>query len=178
MIRFLLARRPAAVVASGAALLAPAEPSLCLWGSSKKEEPPPPPPPPSPPPTSSFGDLMPSTLPLGPLGEMTGVQAQVAGVSGITGYTAGFALKRTFKVFVFTTGCIFMGLQTLAQNDLITVHWDQMEKKLLLMGDLNGDGVTDSKDLQVGSDQLQAYLSAGLPSAGSFSAGLLLGLRS
>ena len=44
--------------------------------------------------------------------------------------------------------------------------------------DANQDGVLDNRDLTHGSDQLQAYLAAGLPSAGTFSAGFLLGLRS
>jgi len=57
------------------------------------------------------------------------------------------------------------------------VHWDEMEKRVRSMGDLNQDGVFDAKDLQSGSDKMQSYLSAGLPSAGSFSAGFLMGLR-
>ena len=46
------------------------------------------------------------------------------------------------------------------------------------MADLNGDGVVDGQDLQQGSDKLQTYLAAGLPSAGSFGTGFLFGLRS
>ena len=100
------------------------------------------------------------------------------GVSGLTGYTAGYAIKRTFKVFVFTAGCIFLGLKSLESNGLITVHWTEVEKRIQSLGDLNADGHFDAKDLQVGSDQMQAYLSAGLPSAGSFSTGFLIGMRS
>ena len=43
------------------------------------------------------------------------------GVSGLTGYTAGYAIKRTFKVFVFTAGCIFLGLKSLAQAFVLRV---------------------------------------------------------
>ena len=71
-----------------------------------------------------------------------------------------------------------MGLQTLAQNGLITVHWDEFEQKLAKLADINGDGKLDQKDLDATSDKLTAYLSAGLPSAGSFSVGMLAGLRS
>ena len=105
-------------------------------------------------------------------------QLEVVGISGLTGYTTGYAAKRAVKVLFFTAGCIFMGLQALAHNGLITVHWDEMEKRVQSLGDLNNDGKVDSADLKMGNDQLQAYLSAGLPSAGSFSAGFLLGLRS
>ena len=110
--------------------------------------------------------------------DMSALQVQVLGVSGLTGYTAGFALKRAFKVFIFTTGCMFMGLQTLAQNGLVTVHWEEIEHRLLLLADYNGDGKVDEKDMQLASDKLQAYLSAGLPSAGSFGVGMMAGLRS
>ena len=67
---------------------------------------------------------------------------QMMGVSGLTGYTAGFAVKRAFKVFIFTGGCIFIGLQTLAHNKLITVNWEEMEKQLKSTVDLDGNGVT------------------------------------
>jgi uncharacterized membrane protein (Fun14 family) len=116
-------------------------------------------------------------LPLN-LGDMSGLQVQMRGVSGLTGYTAGYAIKRTFKVFLFTSGCIFMGLQSLAQNGLITVHWEQIEQKMNSLADLNDDGVVDHRDLQLTTDKVQAYLSAGLPSAGAFGTCFLWGLRS
>ena len=81
---------------------------------------------------------LPAGLPAG-LPDISTLQLQVVGVSGVTGYTAGYAAKRAFKVFIFTSGCIFMGLQTLAQNGLITVHWEEMQKKMLSTLDMNGD---------------------------------------
>jgi len=102
--------------------------------------------------------------------DVSALQMQMLGVSGVSGYTAGFAIKRAFKVLVFTTGCIFMGLQTLAQNGLITVHFDEIEKRM--------QSVADPAALQSSQDQLQAYLAAGLPSATTFSAGFVMGLRS
>ena len=72
--------------------------------------------------------------------DLSPLQLEVAGVSGLTGFTAGYAAKRTFKVFAFTAGCIFSGLQVLAHNDLITIHWDKMNKRLMSAVDLNGDG--------------------------------------
>ena len=121
---------------------------------------------------------LPSNIDLSFLNDMSALQLQVLTVSGLTGYTAGFAIKRTIKVFVFTAGCIFMGLQVLSRNGLITVHYDEMEKLLLSAADLNKDGKIDASDLAKGGEKLEAYLSAGLPSAGSFSAGFLIGLRS
>ena len=86
---------------------------------------------------TSFGLTLPAGLP----GDITSLQLQLAGVSGFAGYTAGFAIKRTFRIVVFTTGVIFMGLQTLAHNDLITIHFDKIEEKFNTAVDLNGDGV-------------------------------------
>ena len=55
---------------------------------------------------SSPLDLLPSSIP-----PITPLQLQLAGVSGFAGYTAGFAIKRAFRVAIFTTGVCFMGLQ-------------------------------------------------------------------
>lgn len=111
------------------------------------------------------------TTPLVPtsITDISSLELQMLGVSALTGYTAGFAVKRTFRVFVFTTGCIFVGLQSLAHNDLITVHWEKIEAKLNSLVDGNGDGKLGAADLQSTQERLQAYLAAGLPSAGSFS---------
>ena len=100
--------------------------------------------------------------------DLSALQVQMLTVSGLTGYTAGFAVKRTFKVFIFTAGCIFIGLQSLANNGLVTVHWDEIETRMKSVADVNSDGVVNGADLQNGQERLQAYLSAGLPSAGSF----------
>ena len=92
---------------------------------------------------SLCADAQPSPLDIpfpASLSEMSALQLQLTGVSGFTGYTAGYALKRTFRVFVFTTGVIFMGLQTLAHNQLITIHWDKMEEKFHAAVDLDQDG--------------------------------------
>ena len=105
-------------------------------------------------------------------------QLQMFGVSGFTGYTAGFAFKRAFKVFFLTFGCCFIGLQSLASNGVITVHWSVMEKYFKDLADLDGNGNVDEMDIKDGYDRLIAYLSAGAPSVGGFSSGFLLGLRS
>ena len=173
--------RPTAI-ASGltvsSMLLAPASPSLCAAAAASPLQPPNGNSPSSP--LGPLADLIPTSLP-GPLSgmvDLSPLQLQVLGVSGLTGYTAGFALKRAFRVFVFTSGCIFMGLQTLVQNGLITVHWEEIERRLALLADLNGDGKVDEKDVKSGYDRMVAYLSAGAPSVGGFGTGFFLGLRS
>ena len=127
-----------------------------------------------------LGLPMPTSLPfdMSMLQDVSTLQVQMLTVSGLTGYTAGFAIKHTMRVFVYTGGCIFMGLQALAQNGLITIHWDEMDRRLKSAVDLDKDGKVSATDLQAASDKLQAYLQAGLPNAGTFSVGFLMGLRS
>lgn len=105
------------------------------------------------------------------LPEITPLQLQFAGVSGLAGYTAGYAIKRAFRVVIFTTGVCFMGLQTLAHNDLITIHWDKMEEKF-------NSVALDNGSLEEVNDKVQAYLAAGLPSGAAFTTAFVLGLRS
>ena len=108
MLTRLLASKPVrlAGLASAPLALCARPPSACAADSSKSSG-------------SGVGTLLEST----PLGSVTAGQMQLLGVSGISGYTAGFAVKRTFRVLIFTTGCIFIGLQSLASNGLISVHW-------------------------------------------------------
>lgn len=131
-----------------------------------------------PPPSSCAGANTPPTILPAGITDISPLQLQVAGVSGVTGYTVGFAAKRAFRVFVFTAGCACAGLQTLAYNGLITVHWDKIEKRLNSAIDMNAAGSLDVSDLSLGSEKMQAYLATGLPCAGSFSTGFILGLRS
>ena len=118
-----------------------------------------------------LGMPTPSTLGLPTsMSDVSALQLEVFGVSGLTGYTAGYAVKRTFRVAVFTAGTIFIGLQALASNGLIEIKWEEVDRRW--------KALVDENDLQRGQTQVEAYLSAGLPSAGAFSAGFLMGLRS
>jgi len=106
------------------------------------------------------------------------VPVQAAGLSGVSGYTAGFAAKRAFKVLVFTAGCFFITMQVMASNGFITVHFDRLEGAFNDTFDLNGDGKADGVDAQEAQTRMKKRLEAGVPCAASFSAGFLFGLRS
>jgi uncharacterized membrane protein (Fun14 family) len=130
--------------------------------------------------TSSGGKSKeaPATEPKPSVMETIPVPVQAAGLSGVSGYTAGFAAKRAFKVLVFTAGCFFISMQVMASNGYISVHFDKMEDAFNETFDLNGDGKTDGADAQEAQDRLKKRLGAGVPCAASFGAGFLFGLRS
>ena len=100
------------------------------------------------------------------------------GVGGFAGYAAGFAIKRAAQVVVFTTGCLFIGMQVMANHGYVTVHWDKIEKDWKGGLDKNGDGKVDTSDFGSQYDQVVKVLESGVPGAAGFSAGFLLGLRS
>jgi uncharacterized membrane protein (Fun14 family) len=100
------------------------------------------------------------------------------GVGGFAGYAAGFAIKRAAQVVVFTTGCLFIGMQVMANHGYVTVHWDKIEKDWKGGLDSNADGKVDSNDFSSQYDQVVKVLESGVPGAAGFSAGFLLGLRS
>lgn len=100
------------------------------------------------------------------------------GVGGFAGYAAGFALKRAAQVVIFTTGCLFIGMQVMANHGYITVHWEKIDKDWRGGLDTNGDGEVMAKDMHTQYEQLVQVLESGVPGAAGFSAGFILGLRS
>lgn len=100
------------------------------------------------------------------------------GVGGFAGYAAGFALKRAAQVVIFTTGCLFIGMQVMANHGYITVHWEKIEKDWRGKLDTNGDGEVSHADMHSQYEQLVNVLESGVPGAAGFSAGFILGLRS
>ncbi|KAG8460682.1 hypothetical protein KFE25_011457 [Diacronema lutheri] len=100
------------------------------------------------------------------------------GVGGFAGYAAGFALKRAAQVVIFTTGCLFIGMQVMANHGYVTVHWDKIDKDWRGRLDTDGDGRVTHKDMHGQYEQLVKVLESGVPGAAGFSAGFILGLRS
>jgi uncharacterized membrane protein (Fun14 family) len=100
------------------------------------------------------------------------------GVGAFAGYAAGFAIKRAAQVVIFTTGCLFIGMQVMANHGYVTVHWDKIEHDWKGQLDTNGDGSVTHEDMHSQYEQLVKVLESGVPGAAGFSAGFLLGLRS
>jgi len=100
------------------------------------------------------------------------------GLSGFCGYAAGFAIKRAAQAVVFTTGCLFVAMQVMANHGYVTVHWEKIERDWKGQLDQDGDGALTARDMNSTYQQLSNMLEHGLPGAAGFGSGLLMGLRS
>ncbi|PTA67823.1 FUN14 domain-containing protein [Deinococcus arcticus] len=89
-------------------------------------------------------------------------------VGGLLGFATGVALRHIGRVALIVLGTLFVVLQLLAALDLVTVNWLRLQ------------ALTEPW-LRQGQEQGGAWLlrvlTANLPFAGAFTAGLLLGLR-
>ncbi|MBZ9713127.1 MULTISPECIES: FUN14 domain-containing protein [Deinococcus] len=89
-------------------------------------------------------------------------------VGALLGFATGVALRHIGRVALIVLGTLFVVLQLLAYLDLISVNWLRLQ------------ALTEPW-LRQGQEQggawLMRVLTANLPFAGAFTAGLLLGLR-
>ncbi|WP_019585412.1 FUN14 domain-containing protein [Deinococcus apachensis] len=89
-------------------------------------------------------------------------------VGAVLGFATGFALKKIGRVALLGLGLLFITVQVLAYFDLVTVNWPRVQAladPLLRQGG------------EVGGVWVGRVLTANLPFAGAFTAGLLVGLR-
>eukprot|EP00918_Siedleckia_nematoides_P053196 GHVU01116188.1.p1 GENE.GHVU01116188.1~~GHVU01116188.1.p1 ORF type:complete len:162 (-),score=23.27 GHVU01116188.1:687-1172(-) len=96
----------------------------------------------------------------------------------IFGYASGYCVKKATKAVAFGVGLGFIGLQALHYNGVIQMNWDKIGKEVERKLDLNEDGVVDEKDLFDAKNRLMKMLGYGMPGAGGFGTGFLLGIRS
>jgi uncharacterized membrane protein (Fun14 family) len=89
---------------------------------------------------------------------------------GVAGFATGYALKKIGRVLAVGLGLLFVVLQLLAQAGYVQVDWTRIQKDVEPL--LQDEGV---KGLW---ERLLATLTHNLPFGASFTAGLLLGLRS
>ncbi|KIX84599.1 FUN14 domain-containing protein [Thermus filiformis] len=89
---------------------------------------------------------------------------------GVAGFATGYALKKIGRVLAVGLGLLFVVLQLLAQAGYVQVDWTRIQKDVEPL--LKDEGV---KGLW---ERLLATLTYNLPFGASFTAGLLLGLRS
>ena len=89
-------------------------------------------------------------------------------LGAVLGFCAGYAVKKLGRMAALITGLLFLALQLLAWQGLLTIHWDRVQA--LAQPWLHQGGEALSRwGLRV--------LQSNLPFGGSFVAGLLLGLR-
>lgn len=89
------------------------------------------------------------------------------GFSFMVGLAAGFALKIAFKIALLMIGVILVGVFALQYAGLAEVDWSGVE----LQYDTGADWVGTQ------GEALLDFIGRNLPSAGSFLAGLALGLK-
>mmetsp|Transcript_21866 Transcript_21866/g.37366 ORF Transcript_21866/g.37366 Transcript_21866/m.37366 type:complete len:222 (-) Transcript_21866:250-915(-) len=99
------------------------------------------------------------------------------GFSGVTGIVAGMALKRVGQLMAVVVGLAFVALQGLTYTGIITVNWTHIHSTLGKVLDVNKDGKLSDKDFKAAVVIGLDVLAQGVPSAGGFCAGFLIGLR-
>ena len=89
-------------------------------------------------------------------------------VGAILGFCAGYAIRKIGKMTALIVGLLFLALQILAWQGLLTVHWDRIQ-------------ALATPWLHQGSDQVSHWglriLQTNLPFGGGFVAAMLVGLR-
>ena len=93
---------------------------------------------------------------IGEMGAMT--------FGGILGYSAGYAVKKIFKIILIVVGLLFVVFQLLAHYDMVILNWTKIQ---LIMDSTDKNNVNN----------FTAILTAHLPMSGGFLAGLVLGFK-
>ncbi|MFC4452938.1 FUN14 domain-containing protein [Deinococcus sonorensis] len=107
------------------------------------------------------------TLPQSLSSELFGVLPELS-LGAIFGYCAGYAIKKIGRMTLLLVGLLFLAVQILAWQGLVTVHWSELQARA-------------APWLQQGGQQLSGWglkvLTTNLPFGGAFVAALLVGLR-
>ncbi|WP_407568792.1 FUN14 domain-containing protein [Deinococcus altitudinis] len=89
-------------------------------------------------------------------------------VGAILGFCAGYAIKKIGRMTALIVGLLFLALQIMAWQGLLTVHWPRIQ-------------ALAEPWLHQGGEQLSSWglriLQTNLPFGGGFVAALLVGLR-
>jgi len=95
--------------------------------------------------------------------------ASQLGVGAIAGFAVGYALKKVGKLLAVAVGLLFVVVQLLSYQGLVTVHWGEVEARV--------DPLLETTSLEAAWQSLLGLLTHNLPFAGAFVPGLILGLR-
>jgi len=95
--------------------------------------------------------------------------ASQLGVGLVAGFAVGYALKKVGKLLAVAVGLVFVVVQLLAYQGLLTVHWGEVEARV--------DPLLRIDSLESAWHNLVAVLTYNLAFAGAFVPGLVLGLR-
>ncbi|MCP2013807.1 putative membrane protein (Fun14 family) [Deinococcus sp. HSC-46F16] len=89
-------------------------------------------------------------------------------VGALLGFATGLALRKVGRLALIALGLLFVAVQLLASWDLLSVNWPRVQA--LAEPVLRQGG-------EAGAAWLGRVLTANLPFAGAYTAGLVLGLR-
>jgi len=91
------------------------------------------------------------------------------GAGGIAGFIVGFAVKKLLKLLAILAGLIFVLIQYLSWKGFIDIHYDRIYAVAQTMLQQSGTVVTEFN--------IPAFITANIPMAGSFVAGLGIGFK-
>jgi uncharacterized membrane protein (Fun14 family) len=103
------------------------------------------------------------------LGNLLGAPLASLGFGGAAGLVVGYAAKKVTKVVAVLLGLLFILLQVLVYNDLITVNWNAVQHTAQQVW-TDPNGVTLA-------DRAWGILTANLPFGGGFVTGFALGFK-
>ena len=102
-------------------------------------------------------------------GELFGAPLASLGFGGVAGLVVGYAAKKVTKVVAVTLGVVFILLQVLVYNELISVNWGAVQHTAQQVW-------TDPHGVTL-ADRVWAILTANLPFGGGFVTGFALGFK-
>ncbi|MBN2011745.1 FUN14 domain-containing protein [candidate division KSB1 bacterium] len=88
----------------------------------------------------------------------------LATFGGVTGYSAGYATKKVFKIMLIIFGLLFIIFQVLANYDMLAVNWPRVQAVTGALFTINHSSYI-------------SVLTSHLPEAGGFMAGFVLGFK-
>ncbi|WP_034387165.1 FUN14 domain-containing protein [Deinococcus sp. YIM 77859] len=112
--------------------------------------------------------MAPDTLSAAPITEALRLLLPDLSVGMLLGFATGLALKRIVRLALLALGLLLITVQLLAFFDLLTVNWPRVQALAAPL--LPGGGPPSGA-------WLGRVLTANLPFAGAFTAGVLVGVR-
>lgn len=103
------------------------------------------------------------------LSELFGAPVASLGFGGAAGLVVGYAAKKVTKVVAVLLGLLFILLQVLVYNELISVNWSAVQHTAEHVW-------TDPHGVTL-ADRVWGILVANLPFGGGFVAGFVLGFK-
>jgi len=103
------------------------------------------------------------------LSDLFGAPLASLGFGGAAGLVVGYAAKKVTKVVAVVLGLLFILLQVLVYNELITVNWGSVKDTVQHVW-------TDPHGVTL-AERLWGILSANLPFGGGFVTGFALGFK-